>query len=130
MAKRKTNVQYDNWADKTVTSYEVDPTWATGNYTVNRVTRARVKNSATKYGVGKPLTASNEFVVPARGGRKASAYSNSEYIRIPGTNTYTKAGVVGPKSIVSTEASRKNVESSKKRDAAMRRGSKNPRAGR
>lgn len=130
MAKRKTNVQYDNWSDKTVTSYEIDPTWATGSYTVNRVTRARNKNSATKYGVGKPLIAANEFVAPSRGGRKPYVSSNAEYVRIPGTETYTRAGVVGPKSIISTPASRANKANAMKRDEIIRRGSKNPRAGR
>lgn len=130
MAKRKSNVQYGDWADKTVTSYEVDPTWATGSYVVNKVKRARIKNSSTKYGVGKPLMASNDFVIPARSGRKAYAASNTENIRIPGTNTYTRAGVVGPKSIVSTEASRRNLQVTRKRDEAIRRGSKNPKAGR
>jgi hypothetical protein len=116
-----------NYTNNTYDSYAVDGVSLTGGYEVNKVTRARRGPRA-----GKPLTASGNFVT--RDGTRS--YKNN-YVYEPSAEGYNlfsgrvlKAGVVGPKSVISTNASRKYAASSKKRNDTIRRGSKNPKAGR
>jgi hypothetical protein len=116
-----------NYTNNTYDSYSVDGVSLTGGYEVNKVTRARRGPRA-----GKPLTASGNFVT--RDGTRS--YKNN-YVSEPSAEGYNlfsgrvlKSGVVGPKSVISTNASRRNIQVTRKRDEAMRRGSKNPKAGR
>lgn len=127
-----------HYADKTMDTYALSPGSFGWGYEVNKLTSVRGKGKKA----GKPLTATKDVVYRSTSPLfKGSAYSGAKtyrdsYVEIPSverqgfSGTVSKAGVVGPKSVISTNASRKNIQVTRKRDEAMRRGSKNPKAGR
>lgn len=131
--KKSNPTQY---ADKTIDTYSLRPGSFGWGYEVNKLTSVRKGNKT-----GKPLTASKDVIY--RGGKPSgnkkytlvNGFKDS-YVDIPSvsgtgeTGTVVRPGVVGPKTVIRTNASSKYKVAAARRADQIRRGSKTRGGGR